>query len=223
MSDHWDERLSEYLDGTLAGRERAECEAHLADCPQCAATLAELRAVVERAAALRDAPPPEDLWPGIAARIGASPAPRVVRPLRPARRFVLSVPQLAAAAAALVLVTAALVWIAARGLPGRSVREVAVTAPRDDSSAAYASFQDPRYEAEVAALKRALEQGRDRLDPATVRTLEDNLRIIELATEQARRALASDPANVYLRDHLTDTMKRKLDLLRHATQLASVQ
>src|SRR2546422_667922 len=46
--DNWTDRLSEYLDGTLAVGERAALEAHLVDCAACAATLEELQgALVE--------------------------------------------------------------------------------------------------------------------------------------------------------------------------------
>ncbi|PYP99161.1 MAG: hypothetical protein DMD34_00150, partial [Gemmatimonadetes bacterium] len=39
MKDQWTDRLSEYLDGELAGSERTALEAHLASCGNCRATL----------------------------------------------------------------------------------------------------------------------------------------------------------------------------------------
>ena len=54
-------------------------------------------------------------------------------------------------------------------------------------------------------------------------TIEANLKIIDLAAGQARKALDDDPSNPYLKEHLSKTMQRKVDLLREATQLASVQ
>src|SRR3989442_14258264 len=86
--DTWTDRLSEYLDGTLSGSERAALEAHLAGCAACAATLDELRRVVTRARGLEDRPPAADLWPGIAERIGvqggggAAALPRLAPPRR---------------------------------------------------------------------------------------------------------------------------------------------
>src|SRR3989442_1003656 len=53
--DNWTDRLSEYVDGTLAVGERAALEAHLTGCAACAVTLEELRRVVARARAGRGA------------------------------------------------------------------------------------------------------------------------------------------------------------------------
>src|SRR5216110_2221922 len=67
---HADEgTLHAYLDGELPSAERAALEAHLAECATCRATLAEERALLERASALlgaarpveRPAPPFEQL------------------------------------------------------------------------------------------------------------------------------------------------------------------
>jgi len=77
------------------------------------------------------------------------------------------------------------------------------------------------HEEAIAELRKALARERDRLDPATIRTLEANLAIIDLAIDQARRALAADPANTYVKEHLADTMRRKVELLQRATMLAS--
>src|SRR2546429_4165734 len=65
MSDTWTNRLSEYLDAELPANERAALEAHLPNCAECSATLAQLRRVVARAQGLDDRPPATDLWPAI--------------------------------------------------------------------------------------------------------------------------------------------------------------
>ena len=45
--------------------------------------------------------------------------------------------------------------------------------------------------------------------------------IIDQAISQAREALVGDPANSYLSGHLVEARRRKLDLLRRATALAT--
>lgn len=226
--------LSEYLDETLDEAARREVSQHLAGCAACSDTLSELRAVKERAHALQDAPPGADLWPGIAARIGGdrggSPAMRPIRqvgtPWRAEGRWSLSMPQLLAAGLVVALVSAGAMWLALR-------REGPTTAmvPARDSLLATAnggvgdsSYRDPAARDAVEdlnRLRRILTEGRDRLDPRTVHTLEENLRIIEIAIAQSRRALETDPNDPYVRGHLTETMKRKVELMHRAAVLAS--
>ena len=67
---HVSDNLSEYLDGVLSVRERARVDAHLVDCSECRAELAELRYVVSMTRALPTmrAPRSFTLSPEIAAR-----------------------------------------------------------------------------------------------------------------------------------------------------------
>jgi len=231
MQDIWTDRLSEYLDGTLAAGERTALEAHLAGCAACAATLDELRRVVARARALDDRPPGADLWPKIAAGIGrAAPArgdvvafgerrPRGLPAGRAQRHLAFTVPQLIAASVALILLSGGATWL----LRSRAFTPtpVAIAPPQ----AQWLTAADRRYETNVAELQGALVEGRrtGRLDSATVRILERNLATIDTAIAQARRALAADPGSAYLNHHLADTMRRKLELLRQATALAGAQ
>ena len=70
-------------------------------------------------------------------------------------------------------------------------------------------------------MEKALKAGRGKLDPSTVAVVEHNLQIIDQAINQAREALAGDPANTYLSSHLVEARRRKLDLLRRATALTT--
>ena len=222
MSDKWTERLSEYIDGTLAKTERGALEAHLADCEACRTTLDELRRVVARARALDDRPPASDLWPAIAEQIGVSSGAHRVVSLaahRTRRRVTFTVPQLAAAAVVLLLLGSGGAYLALHRPPAGAI------AQRGDltvSPVGWVQKTSSRYDAAVAELESALEQGRasGRLDSATVRVLTQSLVTIDSAIVQARRALAADPGSAYLNQHLADTMRRKLELLRRAGALA---
>ena len=219
MKDQWTDRLSEYLDGELASPERTALETHVASCDECRATLDELRRVVTNARALDDRPPAADLWPAIATRIGLAARPKV-RPL--ARRFAFTVPQLAAASVALALLSGGAAWlIVRRGTAPTAPVQASERTPVFLNASAYPG--DARYAAQVADLERALDRGRGRLDTATVRVIERNLRIIDRAIRGAQSALAADPANSYLNLHLAQEMRRKLELLRQAATLAGAQ
>ena len=73
----------------------------------------------------------------------------------------------------------------------------------------------------MADLEAALSEARDRLDPNTVRILEKNLAVIERAIVESRQALALDPENEYLRQHLDRAVERKRDYLEEATSIAA--
>ncbi len=219
MKDQWTDRLSEYLDGELARPERTTLEAHLASCDACRTTLDELRRVVTNARALDDCPPTADLWPAVAARIGLSARVRA-RPV--VRRFSFTVPQLAAASVVLALLSGGGAWlIGRRGIVPTPPVLVTERAPALLNASAYPG--DARFAAQVADLERAVARGRGRLDTATVRVIERNLRIIDRAIRSAQSALAADPANSYLNLHLAQEMRRKLELLRQAATLAGAR
>jgi Putative zinc-finger len=204
------DQLSLYLDADLDVAQRGLLEAHLAECTTCAALLADLRRVMARARALDDRPPRADLWPGVAAAIGATPSPR--------RRFSLSIPQLLAAGIVCMLLSGSVVAGAMRLgdlRPGAAARSELPPATIRSVHAA----PERGYEAALRQLETELRAGQE-LDSMTVRVIEDKLRLIDRAIHEAERALAADPANAYLTGHLTDTRMRKLDLLRQATALS---
>src|SRR5262245_26671520 len=218
MTDTWIDRLSEYLDDELTPAERAELEAHLASCRECAATLEELRGVVARAGALTPRPPANDLWPGIEPRL--QPRGTVAAfPQRAPRRFSFTVPQIVAAGLALMVVSGGGVWVLQHGGRATDLQRVAASNTPPEPTIVMTSLSDPRYDEAIADLEQALEAGRSQLDPGTVKILEANLSAIDKAIDESRQALASDPANLYLNNHLADTRQRKLALLRRATAL----
>ena len=221
--DTWTDRLSEYVDGTLSGSERAALEAHLAGCAACTTTLDELRRVVARARGLEDRPPAADLWPGIAERIGVSPDVVPLSARRRARRLSFSVPQLIAASIALALVGGAAVRLA---LPrGRAALTLEGSRPGAATVVSWAGPAISASDSAVLELRAALDLGRrsGQIDTATVRVLEQSLMTIDSAVTQARRALDTDPNSVYLHQHLAETLRRKSQFLRRATTLVSAR
>ncbi|MBX6364682.1 MAG: hypothetical protein IRZ00_12510, partial [Gemmatimonadetes bacterium] len=88
------------------------------------------------------------------------------------------------------------------------------------ASLVLASDADRRgYDRAVRDLEGVLRRGRGRLQPETVRALEQSLATIDSAIAEARRALARDPGSPYLNAHLTDTLRRKVELLQQVGTL----
>jgi hypothetical protein len=156
----------------------------------------------------KDELPSRDLWSGVATRIHSTQSPASSAPTTSpttSRRIAFTLPQLAMAATLLIAVASGLTWMVAR-------QPATGTAPSNQAVIqAYA----------VDDLEKVLREERDRLDPRTVLIIERNLKAIDAAINEARMALNDDPANPYLNSHLADARRRKLDLLRTATTLAS--
>lgn len=216
MADLWTSKISEYIDGTLSATDRQALEKHLVDCAECRIVLDDLKVVVSQASALTDSPPSADLWQGIADRISANPqaAPVIGIGSRRTRRISLTIPQLLAASVVLMFLSLA---------AGRLIPTDTAQAPEDAGSAPVIQAAAPSsrlaMDHALSELQDILEEGRSNLDSTTVQILELNLAIIDRAIEQARQAVAADPANGYLQDHLSNTMRQKLVLMRRAADL----
>jgi len=229
MKDIWTDLVSDYLDGELPPARRREMEQHLTECPECRAVLEDLRLLLVRSRALPDVLPDLDLWPDIAAKLGGEatvPAPLAMPKPRgwTTRRISFSIPQFAAACAAVLAVTAGFAWYAFVRAPAIERAHLASARPpvtAANADAALASATDHVAIHDIAELRKILASGRGKLAPATVRSLEESLVIIDVAIRQAQRALEADPGNPYVKAHLNETMHRKIELMRRATQLAS--
>ncbi len=216
MHPEWTDQLSAYLDGELAPDAHAAVEAHLAGCAACREVLQDLRALVQAAPAYAGSDPAPVVWDRIAAGIDAGRS--VAFPTRATRRY--SLGQMVAAAALVGLVAAGGVWSVMRpgaaaptlagGNPGGEPVLVSVGSPLDD----------PAYTSAIEELEATLAAGRAVLDSATIQIVEENLRVIDAAIDEARTAIAADPSNAYLGARVKLHMQRKLVLLRQAVRAA---
>lgn len=210
MSWHPNEtQLNDYADGELAESEHDAVAGHVAQCAQCASVVRGLRKLLAEAAALPPSiEPPSGLWQRV--RSGTI-APR---PSRAAMLWELRVP-LAAAAAVLIVAASAITWWAAPDRQGPQTVAVADPAP--------AGLGLARAEADYVEATRTLllvlEERRDRMDPAVVATVEQNLRVIAAAVENAKAALAADPANQDVTAILNATYQTQIRMLRNATRV----
>jgi hypothetical protein len=178
----------------------------------------------------REELPPRDLWPGVQARLRSEDVASARQATVAERTFTFTLSQLAVAASFLIAVVAGVTWLATNrpaltgGAGGEEVIQAYTTGGPESAGSGQivpANFADAQFNAAVADLERILREERGRLDPRTVLILERNLKAIDSAINEARMALESDPANQFLNSHLADARRRKLDLLRHATELAS--
>jgi anti-sigma-K factor RskA len=193
-----DAQLNEYVDGTLAARDRASVEAHLAECAGCRAAVAELRSLAAAAATLpKSIEPGRDLWAAIETRIRQR-APRNVQ----------RVWWFGALAAAAVLVLAFGIYRLTARPPDRRMGEGWVAVQAD-------------FDRATNELGVILAAERGRLRPETVAVLERNLAVIDAAITESRAALARDPANAELRRLFAAASRQKVELLQWVTRVAA--
>lgn len=224
MTDRFTDRLSEYVDDELTLEERELVEGHVGRCAECAGLVRDLQAVRTRAAALPDRRTADDLWPGIEARIRGARTTTLGGRGVLRRRIALTVPQLAAAGLTLASLSAAGAWMA---LGGSGTPETAVPAGPEASASEAILAADggdaesaDRYAAAITELEAALFEGDVELPPETAARVRRALTTIDRALEDARRALDRAPGDPYLRQHVTNTMRRKAEFLRNAVRLS---
>jgi anti-sigma factor RsiW len=243
-----DDRLSELVNGTLAADERADIEAHLVACDECLAALAALRTLVDELHALpRAIMPQRDLRPGIRAQIDATAAPDAhdagdqpaaantsftgaagehrrsdviaLRGRAQPRTLASARGWLAAAAIALIALSSTVTWLLVRQAPRDG--DAVASAATAGLTAAVSEVEalEARYVLATQELEELLALQRAQLPPETRRILEENLRIIDRALDEAAAALAGQPGNPDLSRMLVATWEKKLGLLRTATAL----
>jgi hypothetical protein len=226
MHDMTTPQLSDYVDGELTATASAAVEAHLAQCAECRTVVEQLRGIAAAAGALPGTLPAANLWPGIESRIARPSALVPARPVETVedmtrrRRVTFTLPQLAAAAVLLMLLSGGIVFLVRpAGAPAET--RLADAMPPLADGIVPATLAEASFENAVADLERILAAGRGRLDPDTVRVLQQNLATIDVAIEQSRQALEADPANAFLNSHLVSARQRKIALLRRATALTT--
>jgi hypothetical protein len=215
-----DERLDDWVDGTLAAGAAADVEAHLVSCPLCRDRERRLRQVLAHAASRpRSVTPPRDLWPGIARR--------VERERSWSWASAGWSPWALAAAATVVVGLAAVLW---SGRPPAAVRTVEIPAatPEARLAALPGVVADPvlaaaerQYEDAANALLEALQKRQAQLQPETLAAVRKNLEVIDRALAEVREELVRNPSNPELSRMLVATHRKKVDVLRRVVKLST--
>lgn len=219
MSEHPnDERLNDWVDGLLDEDVARAVEAHVTTCETCTRDADRLRRLLDMTAHLpASIDPPDGTWEAIAAR---------TVDLGRTRRAVLHDLRMPLAAAAVVLVAlgagaTALLLRAAPEAPA-VVAEAPAPEPASPGSTATLVSAEDTYERAFDGLMVEFRARRSELDTATVRIVEENIAIIDQALASARAALATDPANRDLPLVITETHRKRIQLVERALRLSTV-
>lgn len=208
-----DQTLSDLLDDGLDGSVRLGVEEHLAACDACFSRLQRMRMLVAHAGSLpRMMPAPSGEWQHVRARLHAG---RLSSTPWWTRRSALL-----AAGLALVVASSAITALVVGG--GRDVPVQSASAPASPAALTpRLAALEHEYTTVTRDLERQLAERKHALTPETVAAVERSLQTIEGAIAEAREALARDPGSETLARLLVAGHDQKVELLRHATRLAT--
>jgi anti-sigma factor RsiW len=215
MTHHLDDQtLSDLLDDGLDAPARTSAEAHLAACDDCFSRLQRMRVLVTRAGSLpRMMPAPAGEWQAIRPRL-ATGRSRGMAPWWTRRGALL------AAGLALVIASSAITAVVVGRRPVGSEETAGSSAATGPLTPRLAALEH-EYTTVTRDLERQLAERKHALAPETVAAVERSLRTIEGAIAEARDALARDPGSETLARLLVAGHDQKVELLRHATRLAT--
>ena len=198
-------------DGTLGADVSTDVTQHLAHCAACAADVARVRQLMTR---IRETPlpadPAGDLWPDIRARIEREKIVQLSSAaMHGAGRSMFRVPVLAAGLAAAVI----LILIA---LPLVRTGKARIATPDAVSSSEVRLAADSArlFEREATILLNELELRRAMIPPQRRTAMDHDLKVIDDAILELKRAIERDPNNPALRRLLASSYRQKIDVLK---------
>lgn len=217
MMQHLDDQLlSDFLDDAVDATARVRADEHLAACDACFSRLQRMRMLVAQASSLpRTIPAPPDEWRRVRARLGASDRVALASPWWTRRSALL------AAGLALVILSSGVTALFIRGGEDVATVQPVTAPPATPAVVPRLAALETEYATVTRDLERELAARKHTLAPETIAAVERSLRTIDAALAEAREALARDPASETLARLLVAGHDQKVELLRHATRLAT--
>jgi anti-sigma-K factor RskA len=208
------ELLSDYIDGALELGEQVSIERHLADCEPCRAMRDDLLQIVHFSHQLPLQAPASSLWPRIQSDL-TELRPRLWdRPLRWWTRirsfnFNLSVPQMIAGAATLVIVISIGVIVSRRDAP--AINSDTTTRLSQVTPLSNADLQ--HLEKQINKLSDSVEQRKESWDPELRIAFERNLFYVDQTLVECRHQLSDNPADDVSQELMLNAYREKVRLL----------
>jgi anti-sigma-K factor RskA len=210
------ELISDYIDGQLELGEQTQVERHLADCEPCRAVRDDLLQIVHFSHQLPEQAPSTALWSRIQTELakeqpaGASVRFRLWWARLREQHFNLSLPQLAASAAALTIVLSLGIIVFRRDTPTTPVNVNASGVERL-SSASHAEFD--ALEQLINRLSETIEQKKGGWTPELREAYERNLIYVNQSLAECRHQINDDPADDTTQELMLNAYREKLRLL----------
>jgi anti-sigma factor RsiW len=221
----YSEAIAEFVDGTLDSLRQRELERHVEACPACRSLVADLKSIQAAAFTLDRVELPAHLLPSLHARLAEESAVStrgrlLAFPTSRGARFAWM-----AAAAALLVITAAGILSLTRPSVSHPPEQAAVapaaTNPDDAVASVQAELQlaTDHYEKAIQQLEQIARSENGALDPQVAAVFQRNLQVIDQAIGESRAALQTQPASADVQESLFDAMRSKVALLQQTVEL----
>ncbi|MEK6304246.1 MAG: zf-HC2 domain-containing protein [Acidobacteriota bacterium] len=211
------ELISDYIDGSLELGEQVQIERHLGDCEPCRAVRDDLLQIVHFSHQLPIHAPSGALWTRIQTEV-VQQRGHWLRSLPwltwlKTRHFDLSLPQMAATAAAIIIaVSAAVLFSRPDRLDQLSVRQGAAAAGGLEVNPLSSSdFQ--QIEKQINQLSESVELRKVEWDPELRSAFERNLLYVDQCLAECRHQLSDNPADYVSQELMLNAYREKVRLL----------
>lgn len=222
------ESLSEFLDGTLGHSEHAAVGVHLAACAACAAAREDFHAIIAVAREARGqlfAPTDERaLWLRVREEVEAESRPAKTTRAAAAgtgfwsrvfgQRFELSLPQLAAGAAALVVAVASVTALGVRYASTGARPERAAAVRRVVSDDLYPRTYLDSHEASLRYWEQRVEARRASWNPRMRASFDRSVYFLDQSVKDSLDDLQKNPHDEIAEETLNAALRDKIELLR---------
>ena len=210
------ELLSEYIDGGLELGEQMGIERHLADCEPCRAVRDDLLQIVHFSQQLPLQSPSVSLWPRIESDLEQVKPTIWSRPVQWWTRlrglnFNLSIPQMVAGAAAIVIIVSIGVIVARRDtsptasqIDGRPIANQINPLSNNDLQ---------QLEKQINQLSESVEQRKSSWDPEVRTAFEKNLYYVDQSLLECRHQLDVNPSDDVSQELMLNAYREKVRLL----------
>ena len=213
------ELISDYIDGLLELGEQVKIERHLADCEPCRAVRDDLLQIVHFSHQLPEHAPSSSLWARIQSDIAEEqPAGFLSRAgawwaQLKTRNFNLSIPQLVATTAALVIVISIGVLVAGRNDAHDQSTVASMTEVNANSLNRLSNPDIQQLEQDVSRLSETIEQRKSAWNPELRAAFDRNMYYINQSLAECRHQLNDNPSDDVSQELMLNAYREKVRLL----------
>jgi anti-sigma-K factor RskA len=217
--DKCQELLSDYIDGSLELGERLVVERHLADCAPCRIVRDDLLQIVHFSRQLPEQAPSNAIWTRIQSEIAAErPAGFWARAAgwraRVQNKYLrLTIPQLAASAAALAIVVSIAVILSRPTAPTINQAAMGIAPGATLERNLLSSPDIKQIENRIDELRETVEQRKVAWNPELRVAFDRNMLHIDQSLAECRQELNTNPADQISQDLMLNAYREKVRLL----------